>query len=358
MSFKINNLVLSEVATPISDVFISKYMPEANHTFSVIYIHTLSLCVKGNPPKNNLEISNSLNLLESDIIRAWQYWAKKGIINYDELNNIVEFIPLTQDDSVMIKSKSTPNLSPVLERRIDYSPEELSLYTQNSQQVRQLFESAQSYLSKLLTHQDLSIIFSFYDWYRLPMEVIEILFAYCTSKGHYKLSYIESVARDWSEKNIDSVQKANEYITQMENFSSEMRKIMKAFGQGNREPVKFESDIIKKWLSYNMPIEVIEKACERTINNTGKCNFQYCDTIISKWKDIGIKSIEDIIAADEKYYNEKQAKSEQKTQENRISPKPISQPKTNRFVNYEQRNWDFDELKRLEREYVKRRLEE
>ena len=61
-----------------------------------------------------------------------------------------------------------------------------------------------------------------------------------------------------------------------------------------------------------MPIEVIEKACERTINNTGKCNFQYCDTIISKWKDIGIKSIEDIIAADEKYYNEKQAKSEQK----------------------------------------------
>ena len=41
MSFKINNLVLSEVATPISDVFISKYMPEANHTFSVIYIYIL-----------------------------------------------------------------------------------------------------------------------------------------------------------------------------------------------------------------------------------------------------------------------------------------------------------------------------
>lgn len=36
-----------------------------------------------------------------------------------------------------------------------------------------------------------------------------------------------------------------------------------------------------------------------------------------------------------------------------------NQPKpNNRFVNYEQREWDFDELKKLEREYAKRRLQQ
>lgn len=34
------------------------------------------------------------------------------------------------------------------------------------------------------------------------------------------------------------------------------------------------------------------------------------------------------------------------------------QTKQNKFVNYEQRDWDFDELKKLEREYVKRKLQQ
>ncbi len=40
------------------------------------------------------------------------------------------------------------------------------------------------------------------------------------------------------------------------------------------------------------------------------------------------------------------------------SNKPMTDtPKVNRFVNYDQRNWDFEKLEKLEREYIKRNLE-
>ena len=43
----------------------------------------------------------------------------------------------------------------------------------------------------MLSQQDMSLLFSFYDWLGLPMEVIELLLSYCTASGHTGMRYIE-----------------------------------------------------------------------------------------------------------------------------------------------------------------------
>lgn len=64
----------------------------------------------------------------------------------------------------------------------------------------------------MLSQQDMSLLFSFYDWLGLPMEVIELLLSYCTASGHTGMRYIEKVAIGWAEEGVNTVEKAAEYI--------------------------------------------------------------------------------------------------------------------------------------------------
>ena len=100
--------------------------------------------------------------------------------------------------------------------------------------VKGLFISAQTHLGKLLSQNDMSMIFSFYDWLRLTPEVIEILLAYCVEGGHRNMNYIEKVAISWAEEGIDSPKKALDYMKLRRNG---YREIMAAFGQKGRYTV-------------------------------------------------------------------------------------------------------------------------
>ncbi|MEG1152888.1 MAG: DnaD domain protein [Oscillospiraceae bacterium] len=336
-------------------------MTVAAPAFSVIYIYTLSRCISGTPPNDNNEIASALNMLESDVVRCWEYWCNEGLINYNPDTDEVEFpgFGASENKSIYIEGtqeKTKPVQKVVIDSPMDYSPDELSIYSKKYPQVKKLFELAQHYMGRLLTHRDLSIIFSLYDYYKLTLDVLDMLFSHCSSKGHTNMKYIEAVAQDWVNNGITTASKVTEYMAANDKLTCDGRRIMKAFGQSNREPVKFETDYIKKWLDYNFEFEILEKACERTIANTGKCNFQYCDKMLTEWHKNGIKTLEQIQLADEKYYAEKTAAKSEKPLPRKTSAPPTQ--KKNRFVNYEQRSdWDFEELEKLEREYAKRKLE-
>ena len=141
----------------------------------------------------------------------------------------------------------------------------------------------------------MSLLFSFYDWLGLPMEVIELLLSYCTASGHTGMRYIEKVAIGWAEEGVNTVEKAAEYI---ELRKTGYRSILQAFGQ-NRMPVAAEEAYMKKWLQeYKLPLDVVKLACERTVMQTGKASFAYADRILENWKKAGVSAVADVQAQD------------------------------------------------------------
>ena len=76
MSFKIDN-----ASTPIPNIFIDKYMLSAPYTYSIIYIYSYRNCFAGNGNISNTQIANKLDILESDVIKAWKFWSDKGIVS-------------------------------------------------------------------------------------------------------------------------------------------------------------------------------------------------------------------------------------------------------------------------------------
>ena len=333
--------------TQISNIFIDEYMPKAHPPYVLIYLYAYRHIVNGNNTLTNQSIAEALDFLESDVLRCWKYWQKQGIISLSE-DGSVHFLPIVSKKQLQQKNKPKPFTS---SKPSHYTQEEMLAIGTNSPTAKKLFSLAESYLGRTLSYNDMNIVLSFHEWLGLSLEVIELLFTYCSEIKHCHLSYIEKTAIGWAEEGITTPERALEYIKQRRQGYSQ---IMKAFGQGSRMPAPAEEKYIKKWFSqYQLPIEIITIACEKTILQIGKLSFAYADKILQDWHKENIKTPEDIKKSDEKYQSAKQTKK--KIQQQSSSTQQTTTVKQNRFVNYEQRQWNFEELERLERERLQKK---
>jgi len=330
---------VQEQMTQISNIFIDEHMPQAMPAFVVVYLYAFRQVVSGNSTLSNGEIAKALGMLEGDIIKAWEYWQSKEIVKVDETGGVT-FLPLVSQKEEKTKQKAVL----VLEKRPEYGIEEIATYMENSDMVRELFVSAQEHLGKMLTQNDMSVLFSFYDWLGLPVAVIEMLLAYASGQGHYNLRYIEKIAVQWAEMGIHTTEEAMDFIKERkENYAV----IMKAMGFTGRRAVSAEEVFIKKWRKeYGFSAEIICMACEKTVMQTGKGSFPYTDKILEGWKEKKVSTKEDVDRLEAEFATGKQMKRETTTQAKQAKP----QKKQNRFVNFEQRKWDFDAIEQFERE--------
>ena len=326
--------------TSIPNHFIDKYFKQAPYIYCMIYIYACKMVSINEEIKNEI-IANALRLPISEITNAWRYFEAEGIIEYSE--NPLKII-FNQDFFKPIPQNTEKKI--ITEKRPEYSPKEIDIFLQKNENIKNLLNSAQSHLNKMLTQNDISTILGFYDWLRLPLDVIEILFGYCTRNNHYSLRYIEAVALDWAEKNIDTPKKAIEYINL---HNKDFRKIMKSMGIVNRIPTQSEQDFMQKWLfEYNLNINIICLAGEKTVNSTSMPSFPYTDRILTNWYKKNVKTIEDIKKIEDEFIKKSSSEISKKSQQNK---------KRNKFVNYQQREWDFEKLKLIEQEYMKKQLQ-
>ena len=94
--------------TPVNNVFIEKYMPQARGEFIKIYLLMLKHNISGELGVSSSILASSLNLLESDIMNALNYWNDQGVIKFTQIDKMgnfnVEFLDLVDEP---IKSNKT-----------------------------------------------------------------------------------------------------------------------------------------------------------------------------------------------------------------------------------------------------------
>ncbi len=382
--------------TLIPNTFIDRYMSAANPVFALVYIALYRHCAAGSQGVTLKTVAESLNILESDALNALKYWQEEGLLSFsmDEqgLALAVDFLPIAageqraaaaipmeadmqdaeeQADAMAIEPEeaeaadkegivpmeqepedmpqTTAAVRPIMEARPVYAPEELDMYRQASEDIKKLFASAEQTLGKLLTYNDMNVLFSLYDWLGLPVPVIEELLAVCAEKGHRNMRYIEKAALDWAENSINTVEAAKAYVAR---FTHDYYQILKAFGYSHRDPTPTEIKHMKKWLDvYAMPLDLVLEACDKTVLQTGGAKLAYTDKILKEWHAKGVQTIDEVMAMEAKFYADKEAQGEKNALKQAPKP-PKAVQRQNRFVNCPQRNWDDELLKKLETQYL------
>ena len=165
---------------------------------------------------------------------------------------------------------------------------------------------------------------------------IEYLIEYCVGHNHKSIRYIEKVALAWAEEGITSVEEAKQSGSR---YNKDYFSILKALGITNRNPVETEITLMDTWLrTYGFSMEVIQEACNRTVLQTGQASFQYTDKILEGWKKKDVHTIDDIHTLDTEHKKRRQDRKA-------ASSKP-AQPSNNRFNNFQQREYNFDEYEK------------
>ena len=344
----------SETAVP--NVFFDEYMPRANPTFACVYLLGYRLFQHGETNVSNCALADKLNLLASDVKRAWTYWEAEKIVKLHTAGSgeeyDVEFLPLgaevektaAEENDAKIKEEKTER-AVILPERPDYSVDELTRQADSSDEVRRLFCVAEKLYAKPLKYTEMNLLLGFLDWLQLPIGVIEVLLEYCLSNEHRSWRYIEKVALDWADNGITDVESAEAYINM---FNNEYREIMKAFGQSRRDPTPKEIAFMKKWLKkYKMPIALVKEACDRTIMQIGQPKYSYADTIVTDWHEKGVQTMEEIEALEEAF---RQRSAAEPAKGAEAKSKPKSKPAKGKLNNYTGRKWDYDALERLAQE--------
>ena len=309
------------VTLPLATAFVDKFMPVANPTFVTVYLYGLRLCYATGAEADNKKIAADLDILESDVYKAFKYWESVGIVKLGE--DGVEYLDLTL---------SAPEPKPQKPR---YSAGEISDILDNNDEIRSLIRHAEDIFGKTLSGGEMSTLLSFYDWLKLPVEVILMLLEHCASLHKTNMRYAEKVALAWANEGIDTIEKAKDHLKNSEKREKIGRSFKRLFKIAGRDISDAEYAHILQWTEdMKMEQALIKLAYEKTLENTGNISFPYMNAILQAWYKQGIKAIADL------------PKDEPK--------KPAPKVRESRFNSFEEKQ-DYD-LTEFERKSLENRL--
>lgn len=264
---------------PVSTDFIDKKMLNANGAYVKVYLYALSLAYKG-ISEDTSEIAKKLNLLESDVVNAFEYFEKEEILTIN--NNYIYFNGQAEKNGAEKRSVKKK------------APENVSKLMMENKALADLCELSQGILGKTLNNNDLETIYWFYDELGFSPEVIIMLLEYCVSKDKRSMKYIEKVAISWHENGITTINQIENYIQSEKEKNSYFYSLRKLFGITDRNLSKTEEMYLKSWKNeYGMGEEMVALAYEYCILSTNKLSFPYINSIIKDWHEKGIKTIEE-----------------------------------------------------------------
>ena len=345
-------------STVIPNSFFDIYMPRANGYYVKIYLFLQRFFQSGRSSLSVTEIADTFDLTESDVVRSLSYWEREGLldVNMDEEGMITRISLIPTD-----VSGSAQESAGILQQETYKDPhnEDEPAYTRKGSsdtaapaEETQMLLVIEQYLGHPLGRKDAERISYFHEGLGFSYELIDYLFSYCASIDKKDMNYIEKVAFAWAGAGVSTPAQAK---TQTQIHEAGAYRIMEELGLGNRHPAPAEMAYIDTWRKeYGFPSEMILEACRRTVIAVHGPSFAYADTILSTWKELGIRSPEDLAAHDarrkqdrDKLKEKNREKTGAKTSRSRQSQarKDKNPAQTaNRFHNFSQRSYDYSEL--------------
>jgi DnaD/phage-associated family protein len=176
--------------------------------------------------------------------------------------------------------------------------------TLDDKDFSRLVGETQRLLGRVLSTEELKSLLSVYDYLRLPTEVACLLVSYCIQRSKLRsgrmpsLRAIEKEAYAWADKGIDSVEAAVEYVQAASYRQSRVGQIASLLQIKNRRLTDGECQYIDRWLSWGFPQETIALAYEKTVMNTGDLKWPYMNSILARWQEKGLMTVEDVRQGD------------------------------------------------------------
>ncbi len=212
-----------------------------------------------------------------------------------------------------------PDIRPApAEELPEYETEDLVRRSREDAGFSAIVAEAQKVLGHVLSSSDLKRLFGIYDYLALPPEVILMLLNHCVfiSQGRRpSMRFIEKEAFAWANREIMSLEQAEEYIRSSRQRREDVSRLKESLGIRGRELTATEQKYISSWLDMGFGEDCIGIAYDRTVTNTGSLKWSYMNKILLSWHEKNIHSGSEV---EEKDGRRKAAPRQEKAQDKPI----------------------------------------
>lgn len=227
------------------------------------------------------KISEKLGIPEAAVEEALEYWTQSGVLTGEKEIKSAAEEPVRR---VAIKS-ARPSRGDVARRGLE------------DKNLGMLLSEAQLKFGRNLKSNESAGLVWIYDDLGLDVSVVLYLLQYALSVERLNITFLEKTAAKWAEMGIDSVRKAEKFVTDEANKDLSWRRVEKAFGIERRRPSAKETELATLWImEWKLSDELLVAAYDECVNQKAKFIMSYTAKILENWHKDGVKSAEDIKA--------------------------------------------------------------
>lgn len=254
------------------------------------------------------EIAGELGVALSDVKDALLYWIDSGVLQPRPDETGEASAPAEAAAAAQTAQTRGPKRQVIRPAAVKPTQKDIAERASASPDLKVLFEEAQAAFGRTLSMSEQSTLLWIYDYCGMPTEVITMLMEYESIGKKLTMNNVEKQAANWCELGIDSIDRAEAFITERKKAADSWYRICSMFCIDKRKPTKREEEYIKRWCGeWKFSDEIIKLAYEENIDQTAKLSFAYINAILKRWHENGIKTPEDVEKSKETFLKEKKS---------------------------------------------------
>lgn len=295
MNYKINLGVWNSIFC-VPCAVVDKYIKLANESELKILLYLLR---HGGELFDSERIAHELSLSSERVEEGINFWKRRGLFEADETGDLIPIRekekPGAKTNAVISDGESENKVKKTaLVRPPDFPPMEIAKTVRGNDKADYLFKHCEALYGRPLKHNEQNTLMIILEDACLPVEAALILVDYCFSVNKNKPAYMRSVALEWVESGVTTIESAEKRVEELKKLNSAIGRFKTMF-EITSSFSKEQKEFIDKWVNeFAFGDEMINEAYQITLNRTGKLAFKYMNKILTEWYGKGIKTKERI----------------------------------------------------------------
>ncbi len=283
MNFKrqrVRDLYLRDTA--LENIFIAEFLPDAEANYIKVYL--IALMYADVEEMTNSLIARHLRLDEEEVLKAWNYWERRGVIRKrysdpeDKFHYEVEFVSLKDR---LYSAGSFKDDEDGGDIRVEGMSDRLVSVMDNSE-VRKLLEDVQKTAGRMLEGREAERIVSWMSDEGMSPGFIVRVYMYCAERKKTSFLYVSKIIHEWYDSGIRTPEAVNEYLEENDRRYMEYRTVFKALGF-SRNPTEDEKRRMDTWFDdMGFGMDTILSACSKT-SGISNPNIRYVHAVLTNW---------------------------------------------------------------------------
>ena len=253
------------------------------------------------------QIANALALTENQVEDGLAFWKQRGLL----AENNGELMPSEGNvhKQTAVISQAKPEQSSLQKIEINktpqFTPKEIAATVRGNSQADLLFKYCEKMFGRPLKRNEQNTLMIILEDVCMSAEVAMVMIEYCFSAEKISPAYMRTLAVNWAELGINTIEKAEARVIELKSLRSTEAKFRKLFGMTSAFS-KAQSEMLATWVDkYCFSDEMIDAAYQITLDNTGKLSFPYMNKLLANWHDKGYTKPEQVQKAKEESKSDK-----------------------------------------------------